>query len=85
MHAGQYSLAEKQLLTPPFAEPQNSRDGVMTVIKARQLLTTMRLLKGDSIGATKFAEDALELSEGEDSSAIDISVHSTCYGLRGYS
>ena len=84
MHAGHHTLAEKQLSIPPFAEPPKSGDGVMTVIKARQLMTTMLLLKGDSVGATKFAEEALELSEGQDSSAIDISVHSTCYGLRGY-
>ena len=83
MHAGHHSLAQKQLSTPPFADPHNSGDGVMTVIKARQLMTTMLLLKGDSTGATNYAEEALELSEGQDSSAIDISVHSTCYGLRG--
>jgi hypothetical protein len=84
LHAGQHSLAEKQLSSPPFAEPHNGDDGVMTIIKARQLMTTMLLLEGESIGATNLAEEALELSEGQNSSAIDISVHSTCYGLRGY-
>ena len=83
-HAGNYALAEKQLLTNSLAKINSSGDGVMTVMKAQQLMTVVFLLKGDSVRASHIAAKALELSEGQDSSSIDISEHSTCYGLKGY-
>lgn len=83
IHSAQYNQAEKILSVPPFTD--HNRDGfdTTTVVNAQHLMSTLYLLKGDADKASAVANVALDLTERQDSSAIDITSYSACYGYKG--
>lgn len=85
MHAAQYNQAEKVLSVPPFTNLHIDGGNTTVVVKAQHLMSTLFLLKGDAVNASAVATAALDFVEGQDSSKIDITSYSACYGYKGES
>ena len=83
IHSAQYNQAEKILSVPPFTHLNNDGGDTTTVVNAQHLMSTLFLLKGDAEKASAVANVALNLTEGQDSSEIDITSYSACYGYKG--
>jgi hypothetical protein len=85
IHSAQYNQAEKILSVPPFTDLTKDGGDTTTVVNAQHLMSTLFLLKGDAEKASAVANVALGLTEGQDSSKIDITSYSACYGYKGKS